>query len=188
MTHFVLWSSACLFLCTNNAYSWFEPPDLKLPFKIAWPTQGCSCCSSTDCKHVDPPASSNIPWPLLLNCYVGPKVKPNIYGEKWNKFTHQWPTYRTWSGITDTHAPSQLLECTTKELGDIILRAHPDFTSQPFAYALRLLKFLVVVPVALCLRSCHNSPRWSRSRQIIPHIHRSCLGKIRDLWVWHHFQ
>ena len=80
---------------------------------------------------------------------VRPKVKSNITGEEWNAFTRRWSTYRTGSGISDADAPSQLLECTTEDLGDIILRAHPDFTNQAIADALRLLKSLAVVHVAL---------------------------------------
>jgi len=91
------------------------------------------------------PPPATIRAPKLIR----PRVKPNITGEEWNAFTRRWSTYRTGSGITDATAPSQLLECTTEELGDIILRAHPDFTDQPIVDALRLLKSLAVVPVAL---------------------------------------
>ena len=94
-------------------------------------------------------ASAPLPTAVRAPRLVRPKVKPNITGEEWNAFTRRWSTYCTGSGITDDDAPSQILECTTEELGDIILRAHPEFTNQPIADALRLLKSLAVVPVAL---------------------------------------
>ena len=92
---------------------------------------------------VPPPTTARAPK------LVRPKVKSNITGEEWNAFTRRWSTFRTGSSITDADAPSQLLECTTEELGDIILRAHPDFSDKSIADALRLLKSLAVVPVAL---------------------------------------
>ena len=92
-----------------------------------------------------PTTSTTVRAPKL----VRPKVKPSITGEEWNAFTRRWSTYRTGSGINDAAAPSQLLECTTEELGDIILRAYPDFTDRPIAEALRLLKSLAIVPIAL---------------------------------------
>ena len=78
-----------------------------------------------------------------------PKVKPNISSEEWNAYFRRWSTYRTGSDIGDDIASSQLLECATEDLKDIVLRAHPTFTSKPIAEAVTLLRSLAVVPTAL---------------------------------------
>ena len=78
-----------------------------------------------------------------------PKVKPNISSEEWNAFSRRCATYRDGSHIGDDIASSQLLECATEDLKDIVLRAYPSFTSMAIVDALKTLKSLAVVPIAL---------------------------------------
>ncbi len=78
-----------------------------------------------------------------------PKIQLNSSPEEWNAFVRRWKTYKSGSHINDNVAPGQLLECTSKELGNIVLRAHPNFTSKPLDEVLPLLRSLAVVPVAL---------------------------------------
>ena len=51
--------------------------------------------------------------------------------------------------MTDEAASGQLLECTDGQLGDIVLRADPTFTTRPLVEAFKTLKLIAVVPVAL---------------------------------------
>eukprot|EP00111_Clytia_hemisphaerica_P013685 TCONS_00040255-protein len=69
-----------------------------------------------------------------------PKLQLNCTNEDWNAFQRRWETYRTGSGIRDDIAAGQLLECTTEQLGNILLRAEPAFTTKPIAEALQVLK------------------------------------------------
>ena len=78
-----------------------------------------------------------------------PKVKPSITSEEWHAYFRRWSTYRTGSDIGDDIASSQLLECATEDLKDIVLRAHPTFTTKPIDEAVNLLQSLAVVPTAL---------------------------------------
>ena len=78
-----------------------------------------------------------------------PKIQLNSSPEDWNAFSRRWGTYKTGSGIVDANASGQLLECASPELGNIVLRAHPDFASKPIDEALTILRSLAVVPVAL---------------------------------------
>ena len=78
-----------------------------------------------------------------------PVVKSSITNEEWNAFTRRWAHYRTGCNISDTDATTQLLECASEDLGDLVLRAHPQFTSKPINEAIKLLKSFAVVPVAL---------------------------------------
>ena len=98
------------------------------------------------------PASSREPK------LVRPKIKLNSTNEQWNAFSRRWETFKVGSNITPASASTQLLECADDTLGDIVLRAYPDFTSKPIDQALLILKSIAVVPVALgVLRSELNS-------------------------------
>lgn len=78
-----------------------------------------------------------------------PKLQMNSTTEDWNAFVRRWETYRTGSSIPDNVASGQLLECTEEQLGNIVLRAKPNFTTLPLNDALTALKKLAVIPVAL---------------------------------------
>ena len=73
---------------------------------------------------------------------IRPIIKLNCTNEEWNAFYRRWETYRTGSNIPDECASGQLLECTSTELGDIVLPAHPNFTRKPIEEAVALLKAL----------------------------------------------
>ena len=74
-----------------------------------------------------------------------PKLQMNATTEDWNAFTRRWETFRIGSSIPNAVASGQLLECTGEQLGNIVLRAKPNFTSLPLTDALKVLKKLAVV-------------------------------------------
>ena len=78
-----------------------------------------------------------------------PTIKLGIINEEWNAFSRRWTHYRAGCNISDNDATTQLLECASEELCDMLLRAHPDFASKPIDAALKVMKSLAVVPVAL---------------------------------------
>ena len=78
-----------------------------------------------------------------------PRLHMNATTEDWNAFTRRWQTYRTGSQIPDAVASGQLFECTKEQLGNIVLRAKPNFTTLALDEALETLKKLAVIPVAL---------------------------------------
>ena len=78
-----------------------------------------------------------------------PRLRLNSTNEDWNAFARRWNTFRLGSGVTDEAASGQLLKCTDGQLGDIVLRADPTFTTRPLVEALKTLKLIAVVPVAL---------------------------------------
>ena len=80
---------------------------------------------------------------------VRPKIQHNSSCEDWNAFIRRWDTFQIGTGITDQTAPSQLLECTDEKLGNIVLQAHPNFTTRTLIEALATLKSIDVIPVAL---------------------------------------
>ena len=88
-------------------------------------------------------ASNRVP---KLEC---PRLKPNSTREDWNAFYRRWETFRIGSSIPPGGASSQLLECATEQLGNVVLRAHPSFTTMSLENALEALMSLAVIPVAL---------------------------------------
>jgi len=74
---------------------------------------------------------------------VRPRILYNV--EVWNAFLRRWDTG---SGITDAAAPGQLLECIGECFGNVVLCAHPDFTSRNLKEALVVLK---------SIHSCYTS-------------------------------
>ena len=108
--------------------------------------------------HTTPAPVATTPAPSRGPKLIRPAIKLNCTNEDWNAFCRRWETYKTGSNISDERASGQLLECTSSELGDIVLRAYPAFTTTPIEEALTLLKSLAVVPVALgVLRSDLNA-------------------------------
>ena len=97
--------------------------------------------------HVSAPshATPSIRAPKLER----PRLKLNSSCEDWNAFIRRWDTFRIGSRISNDVAPGQLLECTSEQLGNIVLRAYPSFTSSLLPDALKILKAIAVVPVAL---------------------------------------
>ena len=95
-------------------------------------------------------ATTTAPPPPSREPKLGrPRVKLNSTNEQWNAFVRRWETYKVGSHITAANEAMQLLECTDDCLGDIVLRAQPDFASLSIKNALSLLKSIAVVPVAL---------------------------------------
>ena len=97
--------------------------------------------------HVNsaPPAAPVIRGPKLER----PKVELNSTCEDWNAFIRRWEIFRVGASIADNAAPGQLLECTTEQLDNILLRAHPEFTKKTLDDALAALKSIAVIPVAI---------------------------------------
>ena len=78
-----------------------------------------------------------------------PRIDTNVTGEEWNAFSRRWDAFKSGSNITDNTATPQLFACASQRLGDIVLRAIPDFTTKPINDAIESLKTLAVVPVAI---------------------------------------
>ena len=66
----------------------------------------------------------------------GPKLNRPIIDigvdqETWIAFERRWHTFRTGSCISDEAAPTQLFQCASEALGDLLLRSDPELSSRP---------------------------------------------------------
>ena len=99
--------------------------------------------------HIAAPPPAPAPAPSRGPKLERPKLALNSTNEDWNAFFRRWESFRLGSGIQDATASGQLLECTSEQLGNIVLRADPNFTTKPLNDALQMLKSVAVIPVAL---------------------------------------
>ena len=99
--------------------------------------------------HIAAPPPAPAPAPSRGPKLKRPKLALNSTNEDWNAFFRRWESFRLGSGIQGATASGQLLECTSEQLGNIVLRADSNFTTKPLNDALQMLKSVAVIPVAL---------------------------------------
>ena len=68
--------------------------------------------------------------------------------EEWNVFTRRWRLFKEGSGISDESAPSQLFQCTSKELGDNLLKFDAEIATRPSEELIESMQCLAVIPIA----------------------------------------
>ena len=100
-------------------------------------------------SHMHVTAPTQLPLHALGPKLVRLKLQLNSTNKDWNAFNRRWETYRIGSGIQRVNASGQLLECASEQLGNIVLCAEPAFTTKPLDEALKILKLVAVIPVAL---------------------------------------
>ena len=79
---------------------------------------------------------------------VRPTIDIGVQEETWNNFLRRWETFKLGSGISDDAAPTQLFQCASESLGDLLLKADPRLTTKTTAEVLKAMKELAVIPVA----------------------------------------
>ena len=77
-----------------------------------------------------------------------PSIDIGVEEETWNAFLRRWETFKLGSGITEDTAPTQLFQCASEALGDLLLKADPKLTTRSTADVIKAMKQLAVIPVA----------------------------------------
>ena len=90
------------------------------------------------------PTSAPPPGPKLNR----PHIDVGVEQETWNTFVRRWETFRIGSHISDAAASTQLFQCASETLGDIILKANPEVTTKPVAEVLAAMHSFAVIPIA----------------------------------------
>ena len=67
--------------------------------------------------------------------------------EEWNVFTRKRRSFKEGSGISDESAPSQLLQCTSKELRDTLLKFDAEIATRPIDELTESMRRLAVIPL-----------------------------------------
>ena len=77
-----------------------------------------------------------------------PTIDVGIDQETWMAFERRWNTFKTGSQISEEAAPTQLFQCASEALGDLLLRSDPELTSRSVQEVLRRMRSMAVIPVA----------------------------------------
>ena len=123
---------------------------------VACPAPGCTY------KTEDLPAEIVVP---LLNIHAnehsrpsstasrGPKLNRPVIAmgvdeETWNAFLRRWEAFKVGSDISDATAPTQLFQCASEGLGDLLLKSDPSLPMKKEADVIAAMHSLAVIPVA----------------------------------------
>ena len=77
-----------------------------------------------------------------------PIIDVGVDEETWNSFVRRWETFKLGSDISDNSAPTQLFQCASEALGDLLLKSDPKLTTRPTQDVLMIMRSLAVIPVA----------------------------------------
>lgn len=77
-----------------------------------------------------------------------PKIDAGVNQETWNMFLKRWEAFRTCSGISDSMAAVQLLQCASVELSERLFKADNQLTKRSACEVLKAMQSMAVIPVA----------------------------------------
>ena len=81
-----------------------------------------------------------------------PKIGKESSEETWNVFRTRWTMFERGTEMTQEETIQQLFNCCDMDLGDEILRGHPNSVSGTVNGLMEVIKKLAVLPVALSVR------------------------------------
>lgn len=77
-----------------------------------------------------------------------PGIDVGVNEETWNAFVRRWETFRSGSDISDSASPTQLFQCASDSLGDLLLKSDPSITTRSTQEVLTAMRSIAVIPVA----------------------------------------
>ena len=77
-----------------------------------------------------------------------PTIDVGVDEETWNAFFRRWETFRVGSDISDAAAPTQLFQCASEGLGDLLLKSDPSLHTKDLEHVVTAMRSLAVIPVA----------------------------------------
>ena len=81
-----------------------------------------------------------------------PKISAGSSEETWSTFNARWAMFKRSTGLVGAESVQQLFHCCDEDLGDAILKGHPDAVSIDEDHLLSKIKLMAVTPVAICVR------------------------------------
>ena len=77
-----------------------------------------------------------------------PRIDTGVDQETWNMFLKRWDAFRVGSGIPDTVAAVQLLQCASVEMYERLLKDDDDLSQRSMSEVLKAMHTVAVIPVA----------------------------------------
>ena len=81
-----------------------------------------------------------------------PRISAGSSEETWNIFNTRWSMFKRSTGLAGAESVQHLFHCCDEDLGDAILKGHPDAVTGSEDHLLNKIKQMAVIPVAICVR------------------------------------
>ena len=81
-----------------------------------------------------------------------PKITAGSSEEMWSTFNTRWAMFKRSTGLAGAECVQQLFHCCDEELGNAILKGHPDVVSRDEDYLRSKIRLMAVTPVAISVR------------------------------------
>ena len=81
-----------------------------------------------------------------------PRISAGSSEETWNTFSTRWTMFKQSTRLTGAESVQHLFHCCDEDLGDAILKGHPDAVTGTEDGLLQIIKQMAVIPVAICVR------------------------------------
>ena len=81
-----------------------------------------------------------------------PRISAGSSEEIWNTFLQRWVMFKRGTGLDGAEAVQHLFHCCEDDLGDALLKAHPDAVTGNENDLMANIKKMAVIPVAVCVR------------------------------------
>ena len=102
--------------------------------------------------HLSTPVSSNAGSHHRAPKLERPKISSGSSEETWNTFSTRWSMFKRSTGLSNTESLEQLFHCCDEDLGDAILKGHPNAVTSTEENLLKIIKQMAVIPVAISVR------------------------------------
>ena len=81
-----------------------------------------------------------------------PRISAGSSEETWNTFNTRWAMFKRGTELAGAECVQHLFHCCEEDLGDAILKGHPDAVGGSEDQLLVIIKQMAVIPVAICVR------------------------------------
>ena len=103
-------------------------------------------------EHIAAPRNSDAAVRQRAPKIDRPKISAGSSEETWNTFITRWAMFKRSTGMAGAETVQQLFHCCDEDLGDSILKGHPDAINQDEDRLLQKIKQMAVIPVAISVR------------------------------------
>ena len=98
------------------------------------------------------PGTSNVVTRQRAPKIERPRISTGSSEETWSTFETRWTMFKRSTALTGAESVEQLFHCCDEDLGDSILKGHPDAVTSTEDHLIKIIKQMAVIPVAISVR------------------------------------
>ncbi len=136
----------CVPLCTFETEDW---PDNVAAASLILHNNVHAQAAAAAAAPTPAPAQNNKKKPPQLD---RPRIASGSTEETWNTFSARWTMFKDGHDLTNAEKNQHLFQCCDEELGDTIIKGHPNAAAGTETELLAIIKKLAVIPVAISVR------------------------------------